>query len=120
MCDCFSLQFGESTDISDTAQLSVMVRTVFSDFIVEEELLKVLSVRRQTEVEDSCNTFRTYAMEIRMPQHRLCAVTTDGAPAVMASISGFIALCKKDESFLNFVLSTRKLWLLKYFHLSMS
>ncbi|KAK5639489.1 hypothetical protein RI129_011981 [Pyrocoelia pectoralis] len=30
ICDCSSLQFDESTDISDTTQLAVMVRMVFT------------------------------------------------------------------------------------------
>lgn len=45
ICDWFSLQFDESTDISDTAQLAIMVRMVFSDFTVKEELLKVLPMK---------------------------------------------------------------------------
>lgn len=40
--ECFSLQFDESTDISDTLQLAIIVRTAFSDFTINEELLKVL------------------------------------------------------------------------------
>jgi hypothetical protein len=35
-----------------------------------------------------------------MPLHRLSAITTDGAQA-MSSTNGFIALCKKDKSFLK-------------------
>jgi hypothetical protein len=61
-CDWFSLQFDESTDISGTAQLATMVRMVFSDFTVKEELLKVSPVKRQTKCEDIYNTFKTYAM----------------------------------------------------------
>jgi hypothetical protein len=62
LCDWFSLQFDESTDISDTAQLATMVRMEFSDFTVKEELLKALSMKRQTKGEDIYNTFKTYAM----------------------------------------------------------
>lgn len=38
-----------------------------------------------------------------MPLHKLSAITTDGAPAMVGKINGFIALCKKDESFSNFM-----------------
>jgi hypothetical protein len=62
LCDWFSLQFDELTNISDTAQLAIMMRMVFSDFTVKEELLKVLSMKRQTKGEDICNTFKTYAV----------------------------------------------------------
>lgn len=103
ICDCFSLQFDESTDISDTAQLAVMVRMVFSNFTVKEELLQILPMKGQTRGEDIYNTFRTYAKSINMPLHKLSAITTDGAPAMVGKNKGFIALCKKDESFSNFM-----------------
>lgn len=45
ICDWFSLQFDESTDISDTAQLAVMIRMVFSNFTVKESLLKILPMK---------------------------------------------------------------------------
>jgi hypothetical protein len=47
LCDWFSLQFDESTNISDAAQLLIMARMVFSDFTVKEEPLKVLPMKRQ-------------------------------------------------------------------------
>jgi hypothetical protein len=43
--DLFSVQFDLSTDMSDTAQLAVMVRIVFTVFTVKETL-KVLPVRK--------------------------------------------------------------------------
>ncbi|KAK5648776.1 hypothetical protein RI129_003668 [Pyrocoelia pectoralis] len=55
-----------------------------------------------------------------MPLHKLSAITTDGAPTMVGKNKGFIALCKKDESFPNFmsyhctVLSIRKLCVVKY------
>jgi hypothetical protein len=38
-------------------------------------------------------------MEISLPLHKLSVIATDGAPGMLGSINGFIALCKKDESF---------------------
>jgi len=38
-----------------------------------------------------------------MPLHKLPAITTDEAPAMVGKNKGFIALCKKDESFSNFI-----------------
>ena len=103
ICDWFSLQFDESTDISDTAQLAVMVRMVFSNFTVKEDMLQILPMKGQTRDEDIYNTFRTYAKSINMPLHKLSVITTDGAPAMVGKNKGFIALCKKDESFSNFM-----------------
>uniref|UniRef100_K7GCV0 Uncharacterized protein n=1 Tax=Pelodiscus sinensis TaxID=13735 RepID=K7GCV0_PELSI len=99
ICDWFSLQFHESTDISDTAQLAVMVRMVFSDFTIKEELLKVLPMKGRTKGEDIYNLFKSYATSISMPLHKLSAITTDGAPAMMGCTNGFIALCKKNLSY---------------------
>lgn len=55
-----------------------------------------------------------------MPLHKLSAMTTDGAPAMVGKINGFIGICKKDESFSNsmsyqcIILYTRKLCFEKY------
>ena len=38
-CECFSLQLDESTDVSDTAQLCVSIRMVFTNMTAKEELL---------------------------------------------------------------------------------
>lgn len=103
ICDYFSLQFDESTDISDTAQLAVMVRMVFSNFTVKEDLLTILPMKGQTRGEDIYNIFRTYANSINMPLHKLSAITTDGAPAMVGKNKGFIAFCEKDESFPRFL-----------------
>ncbi|KAG8222172.1 hypothetical protein J437_LFUL001263 [Ladona fulva] len=80
--------FDEPTDITDTAELAVMVRMVFYNFAVKEDLLKLLPMKAHT---------------TDMPLHKLSAITTDEAPAIVGNINGFIALCKKDKSFPNFL-----------------
>ena len=101
ICDWFSLQFDESTDISDTAQLAVIVRMVFSNFTVKEDMLQILPMKGQTRGEDIYKTIRTYAKLINMPLHMLSEITTNGVPAMVGKNKGFIALCNKDESFSN-------------------
>ena len=103
ICDWFSLQFDESTDISDTAQLAVMVRMVFSNFTVKEDMLQILHMKGQTRGDDMYKTFRAYTKSINMPLHKLSLIITDGAPAMVGKNKGFIALCKKDESFSNYM-----------------
>ncbi|XP_023225070.1 zinc finger BED domain-containing protein 5-like [Centruroides sculpturatus] len=98
----FSLQFDESTDISYIAQLAVMVRMVFSDFTVKD-LLKILPMKGRTTGEDIYKIFITYAKLIDIPLQKLSAITTDGAPAMVGNVNGFIALCIKDKSFPNFM-----------------
>jgi hypothetical protein len=46
LCDRFSLQFDKSTDISDTAQLAIMVRIVFSGLTVKEALCLLRSKQK--------------------------------------------------------------------------
>lgn len=103
ICDWFSLQFDESTDISDTAQLAVMVRMVFDNFTAKEDLLQILPMKGQTRGKDIYHAFRTYAESINMPLHKLSAITTDGATAMVGKNIGLIALSKKDKSFPNFM-----------------
>ncbi|KAL7980021.1 hypothetical protein Chor_001289 [Crotalus horridus] len=81
-CLWFSLQLDESTDITDTSQLAMIVRLVFSDLAVKEELLKILSLKGKTRGEDIFLTFKNYATEINLPLHKLSSITTDGAPAM--------------------------------------
>ncbi|XP_044306557.1 general transcription factor II-I repeat domain-containing protein 2-like isoform X2 [Varanus komodoensis] len=102
-CLWFSLQLDESTDMTDTSQLAIIVRMVFSDLSVKEELLKILSLKGKTRGEDIFQTFKNYVTEINLPLHKLSSITTDGAPAMVGCIDGFIAHCQKDESFPKFV-----------------
>ncbi|KAG8239554.1 hypothetical protein J437_LFUL018905 [Ladona fulva] len=46
-CELFSLQFDESMDISDTSQLAVIIRTVFNNFTVKKELLKIMLLKER-------------------------------------------------------------------------
>uniref|UniRef100_A0A8C5SPD7 SCAN box domain-containing protein n=1 Tax=Laticauda laticaudata TaxID=8630 RepID=A0A8C5SPD7_LATLA len=102
-CLWFSLQLDESTDITDTSQLAMIVRLVFSDLAVKEELLKILSLKGKMRGEDIFLTFRNYATETNLPLHKLSSITTDGAPAMVGSLDGFIAHCQKDETFPKFI-----------------
>ena len=47
-CVAFSLQFDDSTDVIDTAQLMVFMRMVFEDCTTKEELLKVIPKHGRT------------------------------------------------------------------------
>lgn len=78
----FSLQLDESTDISDTAQLAVMIRIVLSDFSLKEELLTLLSMQERTRGEE-IYIFRNFSTEIHMALLKVSAIITDGSPAIM-------------------------------------
>uniref|UniRef100_A0A3B1KBC7 DUF4371 domain-containing protein n=1 Tax=Astyanax mexicanus TaxID=7994 RepID=A0A3B1KBC7_ASTMX len=102
-CEYFSLQFDESVDITDTAQLVVFVRMTFSDASVKEDFLTLLPLNERTRGEDIYRAFRTYATENDLPFQKLVSITRDGAPAMCGIHAGFIALCRKDPIFPAFV-----------------
>ena len=54
-CECFSLQLDESTDTSDTVQLCIFIRTVFTDMTEEVELLTLLPMKECKQGEDILN-----------------------------------------------------------------
>ncbi|GFX85520.1 DUF4371 domain-containing protein [Trichonephila clavipes] len=56
-CKFQSLQFDESTDISDIAQLCIFVRMVFEDMTSKGELLTIIPLKGQTRGQDIYNSF---------------------------------------------------------------
>ncbi|XP_014240057.1 protein FAM200A-like [Cimex lectularius] len=47
-CTYFSLQFDESTDMTDTAQLCIFIRMVFNDMLAKEEFLTIIPLKGKT------------------------------------------------------------------------
>ncbi|XP_072377744.1 zinc finger BED domain-containing protein 5-like [Diabrotica undecimpunctata] len=62
-CMYFSLQFDESTDMTDTAQLCIFIRMVFSDMLAKEELLTMLLLKEKTRREDIYNVFINFVKQ---------------------------------------------------------
>ena len=102
-CECFSLQFDESTDSVDIAQLCVFIRMVFENMTAKEELLWMLPLKGHTRGEDTFQAFMNFANKTKLRLVKLISITTDGAPAMVGSSNGFIALCKQNNSFPNFI-----------------
>ncbi len=102
LCEYFSLQFDESLDAVDTAQLVVFVRMAFQDSTTKEDFLTLLHLKERTRGEDIYNEFKKYVSENDIPIHKLVAITTDGAPAMRGVRLGFIALCRNDPDFPEF------------------
>ena len=48
----FSLQLDQSTDVSGTAQMCILIRMVFSVIIAKEKLLTVLPMKEHTRGDD--------------------------------------------------------------------
>ncbi|XP_061820631.1 general transcription factor II-I repeat domain-containing protein 2-like [Nerophis lumbriciformis] len=102
-CDCFSLQMDESTDVSDTAQMCIFIRMVFSDITTKEELLTLLPMKEQTRREDIFQSFKNFVEKTQLPVYKLMSITTDGAPAMVGRLNGFIAKCRQDDDFPDFL-----------------
>ena len=75
-CRFFSLQFDESTDIVDTAQLIVFIRMVFCDFSVKEEFLTILPIKGTTRGTDIMATFMSFAEKTNLPLNKLVSMST--------------------------------------------
>ncbi|GFU95718.1 uncharacterized protein TNCV_4889071 [Trichonephila clavipes] len=101
-CKFLSLQFDESTDISDIAQLCIFVRMVFEDLTSKEELLTIIPLKGQTRGQDIYNSFKNFIDKTGFPIYKLASITTDGAPAMVGNRIGFIALCNNDEEIPSF------------------
>lgn len=102
-CQCFSLQLDESTDLSDTAQLCIFIRMVFKDMTAKEELLTMLPMKEHTRGEDIFQTFKNFVDKTQLPMFKLVSITTDGAPAMVGRCNGFIAKCKEEDAFPDFL-----------------
>ena len=102
-CVYFNLQFDESTDIVNTAQLSVFVRMVFADNSVKEEFLVLLPLKGKTRGEDVYQAFKSFVDKVSMPLQKLVSITTGGAPKIIGSKVGFVTMCENDPTFPQFI-----------------
>ena len=57
-CEFFLLQLDESTDVSVTAQLCILIRKVFTDMTAKEELLTILPMKEHTRGDDIFLSFK--------------------------------------------------------------
>lgn len=102
-CEYFSLQFDESVDIVNTAQLAIFVRMSFKDSTTNEDFLTLLHLKVKTRGQDMYEQFKQYVRENNIPIQKLAAMTTDGAPAMIGVRAGLISLCRNDPDFPAFV-----------------
>lgn len=101
-CTYFSLQFDESTDMTDTAQLCIFIRMVFNDMLAKEEFLTIIPLKGKTRGEDIYDVFFNFVKNYELPIYKLVCITTDGAPAMTGNKNGFVALCRANEEFPSF------------------
>ncbi|XP_067943372.1 general transcription factor II-I repeat domain-containing protein 2-like [Watersipora subatra] len=86
----YSLAVDESSDTSDTAQLSIFIRGVDSSLCVTEELLGLKSIHGTTTGKDIFEEVSKCMTEMSLPWDKLVGLTTDGAPAMCGQKSGLV------------------------------
>ncbi|XP_027132797.1 general transcription factor II-I repeat domain-containing protein 2-like [Larimichthys crocea] len=86
----YSLAVDESSDTSDTAQLSIFIRGVDSNLCVTEELLGLKSMHGTTTGKDIFEEVSKCVDEMKLPWDKLVGLTTDGAPAMCGQKSGLV------------------------------
>ncbi|KAI3377191.1 hypothetical protein L3Q82_009102 [Scortum barcoo] len=93
--DAYSVALDESTDITDTAQLTIYVRGVDSNFEVTEELLTVIPMHGQTTAQEIFRQLCDAIENAGLPWKRFVGITTDGAPSMTGRKNGLVALVQR-------------------------
>ena len=86
----YSLAVDESTDASDTAQLSIFIRGVDSSLCVTEEFFGLHSMHGTTTGKDLFEEVSRCVDKMGLPWDKLVGLTTDGAPAMCSRESGLV------------------------------
>ncbi|KAL4088764.1 hypothetical protein QTP88_023848 [Uroleucon formosanum] len=74
-----------------------------NDFTSKEELLCMISLKGRTRGLDIFNSFKERVTLMKLPLFKLVSITSDGAAAMTGRNNGFIALCKQDDDFPDFL-----------------
>ena len=85
----FSLALDESTDVVDTAKLSLFIRGVTEDMEIYQELLDLVPLRDTTTGEDIFEKVKELFTDLELDWGKLASVSTDGAAAMLGKKDGF-------------------------------
>ena len=87
----FSLVVDESTDITDSAQLLIFIRSLLSDFKLTEDLLSMETLSSRTCGKGIFNSVKGACIREKLNLKNLRGICTDGAPAMTGSVRGFVS-----------------------------
>ncbi|KAL4153128.1 hypothetical protein QTP88_000961 [Uroleucon formosanum] len=91
----FSLALDESTDITDTAQLLIIIRGIDINFNVTEELASLKSMHNRTTGADMFEKVDLCLQDLKLDWKNLSCITTDGAPNMRGENIGFVGRVNK-------------------------
>jgi hypothetical protein len=86
----------ESTDVSDTAQLTIFVRGIDNEVNETEELAGLMAMKGTTTSEDLNDKIKKVLQKLNIRIQKLVGVVTDGAPSMAGKNSGLSSLITKD------------------------
>ena len=87
----FSLIVDESTDIKDSAQLLVFIRSLSPRFDLCEDLLSMEALSSRTRGEDIFVPVKNICLRNGLDLKNLRGIRKDGAPAMTGNLQGFVA-----------------------------
>ena len=93
LCDAYSLQLDESTDVSGLAVLLVFVRYCF-DSTVEEDLLLCESLESNTTGEEVFKCVDNYMKKHGINWDKCIDICTDGAQSMVGKVNGVVSRIK--------------------------
>lgn len=91
----YSMCLDESTDITNHARLALILRYATGD-IMREELVKLLSLPGRTQGIDIHNAVMEAFSSLDISPEKVVSVTSDGAPSMVGTTSGFIHFFAKE------------------------
>ncbi|XP_068237126.1 SCAN domain-containing protein 3-like [Palaemon carinicauda] len=95
--EMFALQVDESTDIGGMVQLIVFVRYIH-DVRIVKQFFCCKELKETTTGNDIFSTFSEYLKSVCLTWQSCVGICTDGAPAMIGSIKGFVSLVKRENS----------------------
>jgi hypothetical protein len=99
--ECFSIALDESTDSSDTAQLTIFIRGIDTNFNNVEELLSLQPMKYTTKGDDIFQEIEKAFETFKLNWEKLSGVATDGTPSMVGSKSGVVAKIQSELSSRN-------------------